>query len=271
MSILIVLAKAPVAGRVKTRLCPPLTAQQAADVALVALNDTLAAVAAVEVDHRVLVLDGEPGDWVPDGFLVMPQKTGLLDQRLIDAFADVFNHVNDLRLSNGLELSNGPGLTNLANKTDRNDSVIEIDGIESIERNSERLSLNRTDLCLNRTEPCVLIAMDTPQVHPRQLSDALAHLADADAVIGMAEDGGFWLIGLNAPNPEVFRDIPMSLGSTGAAQLERLHSLDLGVVTLDTLRDIDTLADIDAVTEVFPDLAVSHMWAKMKARLANNK
>ena len=105
MSILIVLAKAPVAGRVTTRLCPPLTSQQAADIALAALNDTLAAVRAVEVDHRVLVLDGEPGDWVPEGFSVLPQKTGLLDQRLIDAFADVFNHVAHVAQGNLLDPS----------------------------------------------------------------------------------------------------------------------------------------------------------------------
>ncbi len=227
MSILIVLAKAPVAGRVKTRLCPPLTSQQAADIALAALNDTLRAVAAVEVDHRVLVLDGEPGNWVPEGFLVLPQKTGLLDQRLIDAFADVFNHVAQRNLL----------------------------GPESQPVATER-------------EACVLIAMDTPQVHPRQLSDALAHLADADSVIGMAEDGGFWLIGLNTPNPEVFRDIPMSVDSTGAEQLKRLQSLGHRVVAVDTLRDIDTFADIDAVTEAFPHLSVSQTWTKMQSTLS---
>jgi uncharacterized protein len=236
MSILIVLAKAPVAGRVKTRLCPPLTSQQAADIALAALNDTLAAVGAVEVDHRVLVLDGEPGDWVPEGFSVLPQKTGLLDQRLIDAFADVFNHL--AHVAQGTHIAQG----NLLDPA------------------SPQVATKR--------EACVLIAMDTPQVHPRQLSDALAYLADADSVIGMAEDGGFWLIGLNTPDPEVFRDIPMSVDSTGAAQLERLQSLGHRVVSVDTLRDIDTFADIHEVTEAFPHLSVSQAWTKMQSTLS---
>lgn len=59
---LAVIAKAPVAGRVKTRLCPPCTPQQAAALAGAALQDTLAAVAATPAHRRVLVLDGEPDD-----------------------------------------------------------------------------------------------------------------------------------------------------------------------------------------------------------------
>ncbi|MGW5673164.1 glycosyltransferase, partial [Micromonospora sp. NPDC003776] len=46
MTVLLVMAKAPVAGAVKTRLCPPATAAQAARIAAAALRDTLDAVAA---------------------------------------------------------------------------------------------------------------------------------------------------------------------------------------------------------------------------------
>ncbi|MFC9590565.1 DUF2064 domain-containing protein [Streptomyces sp. NPDC056944] len=87
MSTLLVIAKAPVAGRVKTRLTTVFTAQQAADLALAALQDTLAAVLATPARRRVLVLDGEPGPWLPDGFEVVPQGTGGLDVRLAAAFA----------------------------------------------------------------------------------------------------------------------------------------------------------------------------------------
>ena len=85
---LIVIAKAPVPGRSKTRLCPPCTPQQAAKLAEAALSDTLAAVAAVPGERRrLLVLEGSPGDWVPDGFEVHPQRSGELDNRLAGAFA----------------------------------------------------------------------------------------------------------------------------------------------------------------------------------------
>ncbi|MCX4806914.1 MULTISPECIES: TIGR04282 family arsenosugar biosynthesis glycosyltransferase [unclassified Streptomyces] len=87
MSTLLVIAKAPVAGRVKTRLTTQFTPQQAADLALAALQDTLAAVLATPARRRVLVLDGHPGPWIPDGIEVVPQCTGGLDVRLAAAFA----------------------------------------------------------------------------------------------------------------------------------------------------------------------------------------
>jgi rSAM/selenodomain-associated transferase 1 len=84
-----VLAKAPALGRVKTRLCPPCTPEQAAELAEAALVDTLTAVAATPAARRVLVLDGPPGPWLPAGFEVVPQRGGALDERLANAFTDV--------------------------------------------------------------------------------------------------------------------------------------------------------------------------------------
>jgi uncharacterized protein len=90
MTSLIVIAKAPVAGRVKTRLTPPFTPEQAAGLAAAALVDTLAAgTRAWRAERRVLVLDGEPGAWVPDGFEVLPQRGDGLAERLAAAFDDV--------------------------------------------------------------------------------------------------------------------------------------------------------------------------------------
>ncbi|MCU1673527.1 MAG: hypothetical protein JWN77_1640 [Frankiales bacterium] len=86
---IVVLAKQPLAGRTKTRLCPPLTPGQAAGVARAALLDTLDAVAATPVRRRVVVLDGSPDDLVPAGFDVLPQRGAGLDERLAAAFTDV--------------------------------------------------------------------------------------------------------------------------------------------------------------------------------------
>ena len=85
---LVVIAKAPVPGRSKTRLCPPCTPRQAADLAEAALIDTLAAVTAVRGERRrLVVLEGPAGDWVPDDFEVHGQRSGGLDNRLAGAFA----------------------------------------------------------------------------------------------------------------------------------------------------------------------------------------
>ncbi|GGS69982.1 TIGR04282 family arsenosugar biosynthesis glycosyltransferase [Streptomyces cinerochromogenes] len=87
MTTLLVIAKEPLPGRVKTRLTPPFTPAEAAALAEAALADTLRAVAAAPATRRVLVLDGAPGPWLPPGFDVVPQCAGGLDRRLADAFA----------------------------------------------------------------------------------------------------------------------------------------------------------------------------------------
>lgn len=85
----LVIAKQPVPGRVKTRLVPPCSHEQAASLAEAALADTLRAVAMTPARRRVLVLDGRPGRWLPPGFDVVPQCAGPLDQRLAAAFGRV--------------------------------------------------------------------------------------------------------------------------------------------------------------------------------------
>jgi len=86
---IIVIAKEPVPGRVKTRLCPPCSPAQAADLARAALADTLAAANAAPVGRRILALEGTPGEWVPDRWEVIEQRGDGLDERLAAAFDDV--------------------------------------------------------------------------------------------------------------------------------------------------------------------------------------
>lgn len=83
---ILVLAKAPVPGRVKTRLHPPCTFVEAARIAEAALADTLRAVADVPAGRRVLVLEGRPGPWLPPRFTMRPQRGRGLDERLAAAF-----------------------------------------------------------------------------------------------------------------------------------------------------------------------------------------
>lgn len=83
---LIVIAKEPIAGRVKTRLMPPLSAEQAAQVAGAALADTLAAVHGAPARRRLLAFDGVVAGWLPAGWLSCRQPYGDLDRRLAAAF-----------------------------------------------------------------------------------------------------------------------------------------------------------------------------------------
>ncbi|WP_370129839.1 DUF2064 domain-containing protein [Streptacidiphilus sp. EB103A] len=86
---LLVIAKSPRPGRVKTRLSPACSPEQAARLAEAALVDTFAALARVPAGRRVLVLDGPVGCWLPPGWEVIPQIAGGLDARLAAAFAAV--------------------------------------------------------------------------------------------------------------------------------------------------------------------------------------
>jgi glycosyltransferase A (GT-A) superfamily protein (DUF2064 family) len=166
---------------VKTRLVPPLTGSEAADLARAALSDTLRVASAVDASQHVLALDGRPGPWLPRGWRVVAQPAGTLDIRLVAAFGAA---------------SGGPAL---------------------------------------------LIGMDTPQVRAAQLAafDPDGH----DACLGLAEDGGYWAIGLRNPAlaAEVISGVPMSTSHTGVEQLRRLRAAGLRVQLLDTLADVDTI------------------------------
>lgn len=77
-----VIAKECVPGRVKTRLSPPLTPEQAAALAQLSLTRTLDAVRLLPARDRLLVMDGTPGARDAEGFTVVPQASGDLDERL---------------------------------------------------------------------------------------------------------------------------------------------------------------------------------------------
>ena len=83
---LLVIAKQPIPGRVKTRLCPPATPRGAAAIAAAALADTLAAASTAPAAHRTVVVDGVIAP--PAGWSVVPQRDGTLGERLTAAFAD---------------------------------------------------------------------------------------------------------------------------------------------------------------------------------------
>ncbi len=83
----LVMAKEPIPGQVKTRLCPPCSPTQAAAIAEAALADTLEAVAACGAERRILALAGRPGPWLPAGFEIVAQVEGSFPDRLAAAWA----------------------------------------------------------------------------------------------------------------------------------------------------------------------------------------
>jgi glycosyltransferase A (GT-A) superfamily protein (DUF2064 family) len=211
--VVVVLAKEPVPGTVKTRLIGALTAHEAAGLAQAALADTLEAVGALPGVRPVLALDGRPGPWVPPGFAVVPQVAGGLDRRIAAAF----------------------------------DHVLGPDGHEA-----------------GYEGPALLVGMDTPQLGPFL---SAVDFAGHDAVLGLADDGGYWAVGLRRPDPALFHGVPMSEPVTGQAQLERLRGAGLRVRLLPPLRDVDTVADAAAVAHAAPGTRFARAWSGVSHRV----
>ncbi len=86
MTTLILIAKETIPGRVKTRLHPPLSLEQAAALAAAAIQDTLVAVASLPATRRVLLFDGLVPPPGTAGWDVVPQAAGDLDERLAAIF-----------------------------------------------------------------------------------------------------------------------------------------------------------------------------------------
>ncbi|MFI2711158.1 DUF2064 domain-containing protein [Micromonospora sp. NPDC018662] len=210
MTVLLVVAKAPVPGAVKTRLCPPATPTQAARIAAAALRDTLEAVAATVAaggGTPVLALAGRLVDAEDGvdlaatvaGWPVLPQRGDGFADRLAHAHADVAHAY--------------PG------------------------------------------RPVLQIGMDTPQVTPALLADAVRRLSapGVDAALGPAADGGWWALGLRDPRrAAALRAVPMSTADTGRLTYAALLAAGLRVGALPTLRDVDDWADARAVARVVP-------------------
>ncbi len=93
-------------------------------------------------------------------------------------------------------------------------------------------------------ESVVVIGGDCPQLTGAHLSAAFAALADADAVVGPAADGGYYLIGLRRPLPALFHGISWGGPEVFAQTLAAARAVAVVPALLATLRDVDVPADL---------------------------
>ncbi len=89
----------------------------------------------------------------------------------------------------------------------------------------------------------MIIGMETPHV-VHSLSLALEAIGSGRDAIGLATDGGYWVIALGTIDRGAFDGVPMSRSHTGLTQLRRLHSLGRSVTLLPAARDLDTFDDL---------------------------
>ncbi|SFW63688.1 TIGR04282 family arsenosugar biosynthesis glycosyltransferase [Amycolatopsis australiensis] len=205
--VLLVVAKAPVPGLAKTRLCPPATPAQAAEIAAAALLDTLDAVYSVPGAAPVVAMTGDLGHAGRSAEIglalrratVIPQRGWDFGARLANAHADA--------------------------------------------------------AAVHAGLPILQIGMDTPQVTPESLASAAAPVVYGgyDSVLGLAEDGGWWALGLAEPqHAQVLAGVPMSRDDTGQRTLSALAGCGLRPWEAARLSDVDTMADARAVAAACP-------------------
>lgn len=104
---------------------------------------------------------------------------------------------------------------------------------------------------LGSTRRVCLIGTDTPAVDAARIHEALAALEAAEVVFGPAVDGGYYLLALREPMPELFRQIPWGTSQVLARSTAKAGAAELSVALLEPLADVDTVSDLAS----YPDLA----------------
>ncbi|MDH5428200.1 MAG: TIGR04282 family arsenosugar biosynthesis glycosyltransferase [Nitrospirota bacterium] len=190
---LIVFAKAPVVGQVKTRLCPPLTPDEAASLHGSLVLDLLERCQSLQGCDRILA--GAP---TPDHPFFGAMKTRFK----IPIWEQVGEDLG-VRMSHAFQSALG-----------------------------------------SPYQSAIIIGTDIPGITAPLMTTACKSLHDHDLVLGPTVDGGYYLIGLRSPVPELFAGIPWSTETVCSLTQEKAQALGLSVKMLPMLRDLDTIEDL---------------------------
>lgn len=93
-------------------------------------------------------------------------------------------------------------------------------------------------------EKVILVGSDAPALDADYLEQARKALDASEVVFGPAADGGYVLLGLTRPVPELFSGIPWGTDRVLERSLESLERLGVTAVLLETLPDIDRPEDL---------------------------
>lgn len=102
-------------------------------------------------------------------------------------------------------------------------------------------------------EKVVIIGIDCPDLDATLINQAFSQLSDQDLVLGKAEDGGYYLIGLRDCIPELFQGITWGTDQVLQETVAIAEKLGLKISYLPILNDIDTPEDLEQLNFNFPD------------------
>jgi hypothetical protein len=195
MSIALVLfAKAPLPGQVKTRLSPPLSRDQAAGFHKASVWDAWEKIAGLSGASRYVYTDTP---WYSDAPWAEPLPIP----------------PEYVKLQQGRDLG-------------------------------ERMLNCLQELSDQRYSGMLLVGSDCPSLPASYLAEGLNALKHADAVLGPAEDGGYYAIGCRQPHPRMFEGVPWSSDKTFKRTEENLKALGQSIHKLPPWYDVDTPDDL---------------------------
>lgn len=92
--------------------------------------------------------------------------------------------------------------------------------------------------------PVIFLGSDCPDLHPRHIAEAAQALISSNVVIGPAEDGGYWLLGLAKRFDYLFEVMPWGTDQILPITLSRLAARGIAPAMLETLADCDRPEDL---------------------------
>jgi hypothetical protein len=198
-TIIAIMAKQPVPHQVKTRLCPPLSPFEAAELYQRFVQDTA---------EEVARLDSREGGPCSVALAYSPEGAAEAFEKLLPVPLPLF-------AQQGRDLG-------------------------------ERLAGVFDRLFAEGHEQVHIIGSDNPDLPNERLLQSVRLLGDphTDLVLGPCPDGGYYLVGLKRPLPELFERIPWSTDHVLAATLRRAQDLGLSAGLIEQWDDIDTHADL---------------------------
>lgn len=217
-AVVLLMAKAPIAGDVKTRLAATVGNDLAAQVAAAALLDTLEVCERVfPAGRRYLALSGD---------LDRAHQSSELHQQLL-GWIVLAQH--------------GDGL-------------------------GARITNAHRDTHAHAAAPVVQIGMDTPHLDAGVLAQAAQTVVTTERpVLGMAQDGGWWLLATSSAADVLgLAEVPMSTSQTGAATLRVLGPGQVSQVPM--MRDVDDADDAHYVAATAPASRFGRAWAQALAQ-----
>jgi uncharacterized protein len=200
------MAKAPVAGQVKTRLTPPLTPRMAAALSAAFLRDVTENVALAGTEASI------------DGYVAYSPA------RCEGSFDGILAPGTGLVLADGAPVA-APTVAGFG-----------------------RCLLHAAWALFERGYGSVcLLNSDSPNLPTALLTQAAAALAeDGDRVVlGAAEDGGYYLLGIKAPHRHFFENVAWSTSAVADQTRDRARALRLPIVELEPWYDVDDAISLD--------------------------